>query len=289
MKSNKHFHRLWRRRMQPLWVLLALALGLSSIVLSLIGFWWNAAPASTERAAVLQQSVVAIGVRYRDQGNEKYLRLGTGFLARVPGTDDVVGVTAGHVILESMDEYNNLLGKDLSPAYVAFLHDGTVSEIGSLRYHPNLLTGFRRDRPEPYDVGVFRFLGVSPPTALDLSEKEARVGDPLTMAGYPKVETLQLLQERKPVVKSGFIEQLFTGGGDRPIGQIIQHGIPAPGGCSGSPLVNDHCEVVGVISLSTHRYLRGNDNEVKRVLDAADVNFAVPVSALRPWAVPPRD
>ena len=140
MKEDSRIHSPWRHRIQPLLVFAALGLGLLSMLLVLVSNRADIRLPANARATLLQRSVVAIGVGYRDQGDAKYLWLGTGFFAK-RGKDDTIGVTAGHVILECRNTYNELHTKDLSPTFVACLQNGNISEIGHLRHHPILLKG----------------------------------------------------------------------------------------------------------------------------------------------------
>ena len=131
---------------------------------------------------------------------------------------------------------------------------------------------------------MFRFLESPPSAALELSKREVHVGDSLMAACYPThraVPVLEHIQQMKPLVRNGSVEQLVTADSNGSTGTLILHGIPSPGGCSGSPLVNDDGEVVGVIVMSTHWFLSSNGNDNRRVLDASNVSFAVSGDALR--------
>lgn len=74
---------------------------------------------------------------------------------------------------------------------------------------------------------------------------------------------------------------------------LIQHNLPLVGGFSGAPVVNAKGQLVGITNESSYRLLKaeeiviGKHGQIQRnnarLLDAADMNFAVKADHLKDW------
>ncbi|MEE2906846.1 MAG: trypsin-like peptidase domain-containing protein [Planctomycetota bacterium] len=104
---------------------------------------------------------------------------------------------------------------------------------------------------------------------------QLQAGDPVGYVGFP-VENLALggvnLSSPVPQTQVGRITAItdyFNSPAEPGKGLLIQHSLPATGGASGSPLINAHGEVVGLLSAVNFIVVGG-----KRIPSAASVNFA---------------
>jgi len=283
------------RRMQrvarhALTVFFALGTAIVALVLVLLsrcGHAHNGAALTGQVSA----AVVILGVRWHDDDNSSRVHwVGTGFLIK----ERPLGATAGHVINELVRLSNDLQRRDLRPVFVCGTNEGLVVEIGGFRVHPAVLLRTSEDQmPSPDDLGTFRWQGKSRPVGLRLASYDPVPGDEIVVAGFATAaQTIQYPQSAgsrfTPTLKFGHIERLIDDIASSRVG-LIQHGLPLTGGFSGSPLVNQHGEVVGIVNTSSHVPLPSTYSTLmspgarSRMLDPGGINFAVPAKRLVDW------
>ena len=169
------------------------------------------------------------------------LKPGEKLLVRKPGETRAIAVT----------------GKRLHPGYDAF-NDFVDKAIATSQGFQSLTEGAAM--PSAYDVAI---LDVDPAADLGkflvLSDDPAALtaGTPLAFAGYPIEGTgaQKLAQLRpNPVLQFGRVTALsdyFLFSADKPNALLIENSLPATGGASGSPIVDDSGKVVAVLSGGT--------------------------------------
>ena len=74
---------------------------------------------------------------------------------------------------------------------------------------------------------------------------------------------------------------------------VIQHNLPLVGGFSGAPIINMQGQLVGITTESSFRVIKADEITSKRIgdigkgpirlIDAANINFAIGASHLNDW------
>jgi S1-C subfamily serine protease len=241
----------------------------------------------------VSDSVLALGVRWHEQGKRKVIWLGTGFVMQQPRQ----GVTAGHVLKAMVEQSNNLQHRELAPVMVAKTADGQIGELGRPQVHPAILDRSETaKKPAPSDVAVFKIESQLQASGLPLADQVPAVGRAVAVGGFPRgLSTIDYGikpgkgKPIRPTIKFGSIERHMPIVNSREKRQaVLQHGLALGSGFSGSPMVNREGEVVGLVTTSTHVHaeemVRTEAAQPSgRWLNPADVNFAVPATRVRAW------
>jgi len=145
------------------------------------------------------------------------------------------------------------------------LHPGYGSFAEFIGSNPRVIANMQAvpEQIQPvhgYDVALLRVeagaeLGPPIPIASDETLQALRPGDRVGYAGFPmETNTLALAMMRKPepVLQMGSITSVTDFFGVRPsdatTADLVQHSLPAHGGASGSPIVNERGEAIAVLS-----------------------------------------
>ena len=117
------------------------------------------------------------------------------------------------------------------------------------------------------------------PLATDKNLSTLHAGEPIAFIGYPAENLVSFdVNAPTPTSQVGIITSVrnffLTDEGGQP--QLIEHSLPSAGGASGSPIFDQHGEVIALLS-------GGNNisNKEGRIPNAALVNFAQRVDLLR--------
>ena len=233
------------------------------------------APASGHRASV--------GVAFVSAGNE-VKPLGT------------VWQVAPNLVATNAHVANriNKKRKEGSPAWVRFpdAPDGQRLEILRVRTHPQYdkkLDAITGSAVPAYDVAVMKIEGSLAPSlplaSLDTCQQLLE-GMNVSYWGYPNEglagETSELAPA--PVFQDGRITRLSDwnlNAVDPADAQLITHNAGVAGGASGSPLMNDRGEVVGMVSAgSMHVVPLEEEGKQQRIPSGAGVNFGIRIDVL---------
>ncbi|MFW6039122.1 MAG: S1 family peptidase [bacterium] len=295
MKPPLLTHRLRRLTRHPAAVGVALLLASAALLTSFIPAGAPFEHSDSQLASLARESVVALGIEWTEGSTSRRRWYGTGFLLEDSGQ----GITAGHVIRQLLEVRNDLHRRDLSPAFVGALPEGTVIELHDLHLNPAILHRAKDAmQPAPQDLGSFGLLTDPPSAGLSLASTPPRTGQRLVAAGFPTGVTTITYPTRTeepimPTIKFGHVERLVRENSSPTRAVIlIQHGLPLGSGFSGSPLINRHGKVVGVVTTSTHVHWQSDKSSEfqgpgRRFLHPTDINFAVPAGRLRDWLATP--
>jgi len=246
---------------------------------------------------VVLAAVRPIGIEWQQRdGSIPVNWTGTAFLL----ADSKRLVTAGHLLANLQSEEAEYKLRGRQPKVVLQLPDGSRTAVKDIRIH-----GSRKDGPSndpsslTMDVGDFTVEGIELIPALKMADVQSipRVGQAITCAGFPtELESIQYPQMGSailtPTVKFGFIERIRGLDARDMVGEsILQHNLPLCGGYSGSPLVDESGCLVGLATFSSYVHLTATTGNptipspegTRRVLDPAQINFAVSVAELRKW------
>jgi S1-C subfamily serine protease len=249
---------------------------------------------------VLRNSTLSLGVKFQEtSGREKVLWKGTGFVVRNPSCC----VTAAHVLEQLNELKEELARKELEPKIIGKTRDGTVFGVINGTYHPQFPNRNDRLSAEPAlfftDIGLFQCdppldrLRKNCPLGIELCVEKpmTSVGNEIAVAGFPtEVAAIEYADTVDgnvvPTIKFGTVERLSAF--DTRLfhsNDLVQHNIPLVGGFSGGPIINLDGQLVAITTESSYRMLKSdevvsnNRSRVRkgpiRLLDAADVNFAV--------------
>ncbi len=242
-------------------------------------------------------AVRPIGIEWQQRdGTEPVNWTGTAFLLAESGRL----VTAGHVLANLQSEEAEYKLRGRQPRIVLQLPDGRRTAVKDIRIHAS-----RKDGPSndpsilTMDVGDFTVEGIEVIPALKMADVQSlpRVGQAITCAGFPtELESVQYPKLGSailtPTVKAGFIDRIRGLDARDMAGEsILQHNLPLGGGYSGSPLVDESGSLVGMATFSSYVHLTTSPEKptipspegTRRVLDPAQINFAVSVAELRKW------
>jgi S1-C subfamily serine protease len=242
-------------------------------------------------------AVRPIGIEWQQRdGSVPVNWTGTAFLL----ADSRRLVTAGHVLTNLQSEEAEYRLRGRQPRIVLQLPDGRRTAVKDIRIHAS-----RKDGPSndpsilTMDVGDFTIEGIELIPALKMAKSHSspHVGQLITCAGFPtELESVQYPQTGSgiltPTVKHGFIERIRGLDAREMAGEsILQHNLPLCGGYSGSPLVDESGSVVGIATFSSYLHLAATTGKptipspegTRRVLDPAQISFAVSVAELRKW------
>jgi hypothetical protein len=257
--------------------------------------------------ALLRRNTLALGVQFEDtSGAQKVIWKGTGFVLFQSPYDG----TAAHV-LEELETYRfDLKRKGLKPRIIAKTWDGSVRESTQVNYHPSFPKRDERHSAQPtlffLDLALFAYgpqpnshNGTSPGLEFCVDVPIVVVGQEVAVAGFPTEVASVGYPESPggllaPTVRFGNVERLS--GLDTRVSEsqdLIQHNLPLVGGFSGAPVVNAKGQLVGITNESSYRLLNAEEIVIgvhgqiasgnTRLLDAADMNFAVNARQLRKW------
>ena len=196
------------------------------------------------------------------------------------------------IILRGSDGGSEFIAKGVSvhPGYDSFA--GLWQEYVPIQINAAKESDPVRSAGMAADVGLIYVdenanIGAPLVIADDSEHAQLQAGDPVGYVGFP-VENMALggvnLTAPVPQSQVGHITAItnyFNAPAEPGQGLLIQHSLPATGGASGSPLINAHGEVVGLLSAVNFIVVGG-----KRIPSAASVNFAQRSSLLEEMQSP---
>lgn len=229
--------------------------------------------------------VHGVGVVVVQLPGGKLKACGTAWIAKGHG----VLVTNAHVAEPVLQAYEE------ARLSSCVMFPGGSLAISGIELHPRYQAGDRLQILPGYDVAVLQVQGSLPHEGLPVASRAKALSlmqaQPVAYLGYPG-EGLAgggvNLDRPKAMAKPGHITAL-TDWLLRDVpsenAQLVQHDIGVAGGASGSPLLNDEGEVVGIVSAGNMQVsVDAQTQAVVRSPSAAMVNFAQRIDVLTDWA-----